>query len=304
MSMLNPISDSCESWEMFLDEPDEPAYESHLPRVSNVEMIANSDWIDNLINDNAKSFQTQQYRHVIDDGLDDRCVDIFNFDPEETTENEVLSISQSCGDVERIDLTHKSAGRMSVTFFDVRSAYLMIRSTIRVRGFNWMIQFSCQKVNQNLRKDTIVLFRVPNDVTDEMLTDKFSRFGDICKIRKRKSLRFIEFWDIRSSANAIRETNGETMFGRKVLIELSRPDDRRRNVSFCAKNRQPTVARMQKSKKGTVTIHVVGTPLAHRSVATNQDSKSTAQHLILTIVPKQSTISAEMHLLTSRLEAF
>jgi RNA recognition motif-containing protein len=107
-----------------------------------------------------------------------------------------------------------------------------------------------------------------------------------------KALRFIEFWDIRSNTNAIRETNKKPMFGRKVHIELSQSGDHQQNGPLCAENRQATVARVQKFKRAIVTIQGVGILLAHLSVVINQNLKYTTQHLILTIVLKQSTISA------------
>ncbi|KAM7269681.1 hypothetical protein ACFE04_025178 [Oxalis oulophora] len=73
---------------------------------------------------------------------------------------------------------------------------------------------------------TIVVFNLNTDVSSYSLREIFAAFGDVKELREtpmKKRQRFIEFYDIRDAATALREMNGKEIFGRHVVIEFSRP---------------------------------------------------------------------------------
>jgi RNA recognition motif-containing protein len=143
-----------------------------------------------------------------------------------------------------------------VRFFDIRSAYALVRSTIRVRGFKWLVQFGRYESTVNQRNPpnarTIIIFRVAASTTEDMLRTKFSEFGEVRQIREWNAHRFVEFWDSRSATKAIKSMHGKKVFGVKTSIELCRPSGIRQNSRAYTENKMPTVARVNKKAKHAV----------------------------------------------------
>jgi RNA recognition motif-containing protein len=284
--MQNTISNlnHYESWESFINHPNDFIFDSPLTRTCSSEILCNTDWVDNLINDNSTSITLQSYQNDFRNDFENRCIEISNFDPEQTTEEDIITICSQCGEIDQIDISQKSIGHIFVTFFDLRSAYLMIRSTIRVRGFKWLNQFCYQHMNQNTKNSmnngTIVIFNIPISVSDTMLIEQFSIYGTIREIRKYKSNRFIEFWDIRASEQAVHSMNDKQLFTKKMRIEFSRSNSFHNNSHIYIDNRMPTIARVSKRVKKTVKLEICRPTSPDEKSIINRVSKSTKPPLV------------------------
>jgi hypothetical protein len=285
-----------ESWENFITDPNDCVFGSPLTRICSSEIICNTNWIDDLIDDNSISIISQSYQHDFRDIFENYCVEVSNFDPEQTTEEDIAVICGQCGEIDGIDMSQKSSGRICVTFFDLRSAYSMIHSTIRVRGFNWFIQFSQPEVyensNKSLNNATIVMFGISTSVTDSMLIDSFSTFGTIREIRKWNSNRFIEFWDIRASEQAVHAMNGKILFDKKIKVELNRSGGFHKNSQAYLGSRMPTVARMRKGTKGAAKLEICRTTSIDQKSIINRVSRSARPPLVFSFGDNRVAVSA------------
>ncbi|KAI4345297.1 hypothetical protein L6164_012433 [Bauhinia variegata] len=73
---------------------------------------------------------------------------------------------------------------------------------------------------------TIVIFNLDSEVSAQSLREIFEPFGPIKELREtpsKKNQRFVEFFDIRDAAKALKEMNGKEIHGKAVIIEFSRP---------------------------------------------------------------------------------
>ncbi|XP_040376168.1 protein terminal ear1 homolog [Oryza brachyantha] len=75
------------------------------------------------------------------------------------------------------------------------------------------------------RGSLVVLNSLPGVSLFE-LREVFQAFGDVKDVREsaqRPSHKFVEFFDTRHAANALAELNGRELFGRRLIIEYTRP---------------------------------------------------------------------------------
>ncbi|XP_054807104.1 protein terminal ear1 [Prosopis cineraria] len=81
-------------------------------------------------------------------------------------------------------------------------------------------------VPQGQNQGTIVIFNLDSDVSAGTLRQTFEAFGPVRELRdtpSKKNQRFVEFFDVRDAAKALREMNGKQINGKAVVIEFSRP---------------------------------------------------------------------------------
>ena len=81
---------------------------------------------------------------------------------------------------------------------------------------------------------TIVIFHLNPIITNTQLETSFCAFGEIRQIRgtpSKPTQRFIEYWDTRCAASALKAMNGKSLLGSKVSIEFSIPGGLRKNFS-------------------------------------------------------------------------
>jgi hypothetical protein len=183
--------------------------------------------------------------------LENRKLEISNFDPGTLTRTVLREAAARFGDVEAVEIAD---GKAFVTFYDLRDACRMRRSSICVGGYNWLIQFAYLEkvVNRSCvpNNGTIVVFQLKKSVTDEAVPEFFKRFGGIKDLRstpKKGTQRFIEFWDVRNCRDALVATNGKMVLGSVVRVEYGMPGGIRRNPEVFKENRLPTVIRTAKS---------------------------------------------------------
>ncbi|KAJ9176281.1 hypothetical protein P3X46_011613 [Hevea brasiliensis] len=85
---------------------------------------------------------------------------------------------------------------------------------------------SCNAVPDGHNQGTIVVFNLDPNVSTSSLKEIFQAFGSVKELREtplKKQQRFVEFYDIRDAAKALREMNGKDIHGKQVVIEFSRP---------------------------------------------------------------------------------
>ncbi|XP_022775851.1 protein terminal ear1-like [Durio zibethinus] len=73
---------------------------------------------------------------------------------------------------------------------------------------------------------TVVVFNLDPGVSTSKLKDIFQVFGPVKELREtplKKRQKFVEFYDVRDAAKALREMNGKEINGKQVVIEFSRP---------------------------------------------------------------------------------
>ncbi|XP_048232239.1 protein terminal ear1 [Ricinus communis] len=85
---------------------------------------------------------------------------------------------------------------------------------------------SCNAVPDGHNHGTIVVFNLDPNVSTSSLKEIFQAFGAVKELREtplKKQQRFVEFYDIRDAAKALKEMNGKEIHGKQVVIEFSRP---------------------------------------------------------------------------------
>ncbi|XP_023537425.1 protein terminal ear1-like [Cucurbita pepo subsp. pepo] len=103
---------------------------------------------------------------------------------------------------------------------------------------------------------TIVVFNLESDVSASTLKETFERFGPVKEFREvplKKHRRFIEFFDVRDAAKAVKEMNGKEIHGMPVAVEFSRPGGHERkffNPMIARHHRQPPLPRTSKLSSG------------------------------------------------------
>jgi RNA recognition motif-containing protein len=224
----------------------------------------NMDWVEQLLNDEPSPIPAHFYcEKEFNDKLEDRRIEISNFDPDNTTEEEIAAICGHYGETAWIDITQQSLGRIIVKFFDLRSAYILKFTTIRLRGFTWIIQFRAPEVFTNLancmNEGKIAIVPFCESVTTEMIHEEFARFGPIREVRSWRNHRFVEYWDDRACTKAIAAMHGTYLFGNKISVKLSRPYFRHRLNAEFREERLPTVART--SRKANEVQLEIASPL-------------------------------------------
>ncbi|GAV59784.1 RRM_1 domain-containing protein/RRM_2 domain-containing protein [Cephalotus follicularis] len=100
-------------------------------------------------------------------------------------------------------------------------------------------------VPDGCNQGTIVVFNLDSDVSSTTLKDIFGVFGAVKELREtplKKQQRFVEFYDIRDAAKALKEMNGKELQGKHVVIEFSRPGGCGRKFFYAASKSLSTTA--------------------------------------------------------------
>ncbi|XP_024383881.1 protein MEI2-like 5 isoform X2 [Physcomitrium patens] len=77
-----------------------------------------------------------------------------------------------------------------------------------------------------LNQGTLVVFNLDVDTTMECLKSVFEVYGDVKELREtpaKKQHKFVEFFDVRDAAKALKALDGTEIHGKRVKIEFSRP---------------------------------------------------------------------------------
>jgi hypothetical protein len=236
-------------WSSFLEKPTDYDPSAPLKRTCSREIEFPDSWVNDLISDDVieQSPRLEPYKE-----LEDRRIEISNFDPETTTEQMVMAEAVRYGDVQGIDLSGFEIGRIIVKFSDLRDAYAMRGSTIRINGMTWQLQFAHPEKIGNQKNPpnngTLVLFHVPGNVTEEKLRSVFGEYGDLREIRTTQHQRFVEYWDLRAAERAFKAMKRGDLGSLKIAVEFSRPGGYRKDPDLFLFLRKPAVGRVRGKK--------------------------------------------------------
>jgi RNA recognition motif-containing protein len=254
-------SESHDEWDSFLASTDDLTSSARGCSLCSASISLSTDWIASLIDEETKNPPSCAYcEKEFTDTLEDRRLEISNFDPDETTKEEVAAVCAHYGETAWIDMSEKRLGKITVKFYDLRAAYAMKLSFIRLRGLRWLVQFHKPESLENLEKcvnsGKISIVPLSDSITEEMIQEQFAQFGPIREVRRWKNHRFVEFWDERSCTKAIEVMHGAELFGGKISVKHSRPYFRHRLNAACRDERLPTVARASRMAKPTVQLEI------------------------------------------------
>ena len=186
----------------------------------------------------------QNFAPMHSNEIENRTLLISNLNPSTTLE-EIKSVFDSHQLSKTIDTTNLAiTGSITIEFFDLREAQnikktkngIMFPSAKNVSKGPISVVYAPLKTVPNPKRPpnngTIVVFHLPNGITDQHIDSSFSSFGEIREIRgtpQKPGQRFIEFWDTRAAEDALNNLNGKLIMGSKVSIEFSLPGGFRKN---------------------------------------------------------------------------
>jgi hypothetical protein len=189
------------------------------------------------------------------DELEDRCIEILNFNIVRTNESIVRHFCD-IPNLDRIDMSKSKNGLITVHYFNLKSALWMRQQQICVDERQWILRFRVPpkifERNHPPNNGMIVLFCVPQSITNQSLHEKFQQFGEIREVRMDKSKshgRFIEFWDLRVCEKAYKAVRSGKVFKGNVKVEFARPGGYRKYPEKYWGNRCPIIVRCQKANQ-------------------------------------------------------
>ncbi|KAJ1386160.1 Terminal EAR1-like, RNA recognition motif 3 [Sesbania bispinosa] len=156
------------------------------------------------------------------------------------------------GDVRAIQMENLREGTVTVHFYDLRHAetaltairwqqhhtrlrnhhYTPFNSTTRMAAHGLIAVWAQyilparDGVPEGQNQGTIVVFNLDSEMDAESIREIFEAFGPVKEIRhtpSKKNQRFVEFFDIRDAAKALKQMNGKEIHGKPVVVEFSRP---------------------------------------------------------------------------------
>uniref|UniRef100_A0A5B7C6H2 RRM domain-containing protein n=1 Tax=Davidia involucrata TaxID=16924 RepID=A0A5B7C6H2_DAVIN len=86
---------------------------------------------------------------------------------------------------------------------------------------------------------TLVIFNLDPEVSAISLKEIFQAFGPVKELREtpmKRHQRFVEFYDVRDAAKALKEMNGKEIHGKHAVIEFSRPGGYSKRFSKSTQN--------------------------------------------------------------------
>jgi RNA recognition motif-containing protein len=194
--------------------------------------------------------------------LESRTVLVSNLPPD-TTEAALMENGGLFGDVQSVSITKINRGLASINFYDLRSAYYLRASSMRIGGRQCFLAFGPREIEADscgvMNNGTIVVFKIGTGVEDEVVEQVFETFGDVREVRRspgKEHQRFVEFWDKRSAQKAFEQMNHKFVSGLKgkVVIDFSRPGGFRAKVTQLPGNHVPSIERRSAATKNELLL--------------------------------------------------
>ncbi|KAJ6689112.1 hypothetical protein OIU85_005511 [Salix viminalis] len=153
--------------------------------------------------------------------------------PSEVSESLIRRELEVFGEVRGIQMERVGYGTVTVHFYDLRHAERALRE---IREQHMLHQARLRNIYiQNSESFGFNIAPTPPPargviagcvVWARCLKEIFQAFGAVKEVREtplKRHQRFIEFYDVRDAAMALREMNGKEIYGKQVDIEFSRP---------------------------------------------------------------------------------
>jgi len=170
--------------------------------------------------------------------IENRSILISNLNPN-VTEEDLQTLLSQFRSINKIDIARIAEGVAFVDFYDLRNATTakMILNGTSFKGNTINISFAPLPHIEDPKKPpnngTIVIFHLPQGMTNEQIIASFGQYGEIKQIRgtpSKATQKFIEYWDTRSAENALVSMNGKFVMGARISIEFSLPGGFRRGI--------------------------------------------------------------------------
>ncbi|KAJ8645825.1 hypothetical protein MRB53_007573 [Persea americana] len=90
---------------------------------------------------------------------------------------------------------------------------------------------------------TLVVFNLDSGVSSCKLKEIFEAFGPVKELREtplKRQHRFVEFYDVRDAARALSEMNGKELYGKRLVVEFSRPGGQGKRLSTASSSSNTT----------------------------------------------------------------
>ncbi|BAT86562.1 hypothetical protein VIGAN_04422900 [Vigna angularis var. angularis] len=161
-----------------------------------------------------------------------------------TSDSALRAELQAFGDVRALQTEALRHGILIVHFYDLRhaeSAFAAIRSmhhhfpqvapaspgllSARPISAHYVLP-SSSSIPDAHNQGTLVVFNLDPHLSTDHLRRVFHPFGPIKELRDtpwKKNQRFVEFFDTRDAAKALKHMNGKQIHGKPIIIEFSRP---------------------------------------------------------------------------------
>ncbi|KAH0788166.1 protein MEI2-like 2 [Histomonas meleagridis] len=167
--------------------------------------------------------------------LESRSVEVYNLEKKFTQENmhELINPPTVLNYFEM-----NSDGSVHMEFFDLRHSVMFhdMFNGMKIGDREITVKYSVPKSlpgSEPINNGTIVLFHLTPSINNQQLSKVFSKFGEIKQIRgtpQKPMQRFIEYWDIRGSAEAFKEMDGASIYNARISIKFSVPGGLRRKA--------------------------------------------------------------------------
>ncbi|EGG15250.1 hypothetical protein DFA_10084 [Cavenderia fasciculata] len=145
-----------------------------------------------------------------------------------------MSLFSSFGPVKSIMGTCKHRGFIIVDYYDIRHAMSSLRNlhNTELHKRKLDIRYAMLK-DCNNDIGTLVVFNLDPSMTNQQLTQIFGVHGQIKEIRETPNKahhKFIEYYDTREAAEAIKHLNKAELAGKRLRIQYSRPGGNKKNL--------------------------------------------------------------------------
>lgn len=162
---------------------------------------------------------------------ENRSILVTNVHPE-TTEDEIRTMFSSGDSLYGIHTENIKNGKVTLDYYDLRQSFrakMLLNGNV-LHGNVITVDYAPLTVENTDNKKppnhgTIAIFHLKT-TTDDHVRAIFAEYGEIREVRSsptNPNQKFVEYFDIRSAAKALKAKNGKYIMGNRVKIEFSSP---------------------------------------------------------------------------------
>lgn len=147
----------------------------------------------------------------------------------EVSDEDIHNLFSAYGTIRSLYTACKHRGFVTVTYYDLRHAVNAMSAlqsfSLGTNKLELVYVIKAGPSEAGVNQGTIVVFNLDPDTTNERLVWLFSKFGDVKEIREsptRRNQKFIEFYDVRHAASALRAMNRAEQLG-KLPVQCAQP---------------------------------------------------------------------------------
>ncbi|XP_010415364.1 PREDICTED: protein terminal ear1 homolog [Camelina sativa] len=164
--------------------------------------------------------------------------------PGNVTESSIRQDMGLFGEVRGVQMERADEGIVTVHFYNLRTSQIAFNE-IRYRHMQHQLHFTAARglvynqpvwahfvfpqlnaVPDGNNQGTLVVMNLEPTVSSTTLRHIFQAYGEVKQVREtpyKREQRFVEFFDVRDAAKALREMDGKLISGKPMFIQFSRP---------------------------------------------------------------------------------